>query len=182
MARTALYGTSRSTSRGYSYASNGSAAYQRQTAPARQPQRQPQRKPMRVIPGKGTSSERSRGLSLAKFRAFKMVLVFAVLFGAVCAGRVWMSVSTVQALQSSSNIQTQIEEARATGNDLEIEHSVLANPTRVQKRAQALGMSAPKSTEQIKVALPAGTKTFNNGLIDLKSTVKSIEASVSTAK
>ncbi len=187
MARAIMYGDR--SGRSYGYATNGSAAVARQTpaqrasqyAPQRAPQ-QTKRKSYRVIPGQGTDAKRAHGLSLGVVRSFKSIIVFAVCLLAVCGVRVWMSVSTVQALQASSNIQTQIEDARAAGNELEIEHSVLANPTRIQKQAKSMGMSSPKSTEQITVALPPSTKTFRNGGIDIKSTVKSIENSARNSK
>lgn len=175
-----MYGTR--SYRASGYAANGSAALKRQTMPERAPQQQTRRKPYRVIPGQGGDAKRAQGLSLSVVRGFKSIIVIAIALAAVCGIRVWMSVSTVQALQATNTIQTQIEDARADGNELEIEHSVLANPTRIQKQAKNMGMSSPKNTEQIKVALPASTKTFRSGNIDLKSTVKSIEDSVRASK
>ena len=148
------------------------------------PERKPEttRRPYKVIEGEGRSSERAAKLSDFAVHSFKTVIAVVAILAVVCSLRVFLSVSTVQVLEASASLQTQIEEARATGNDLEIRHSVLANPTSVQKKAAKLGMSAPKTTERLIVALPAETKTFENGKISVSATIKSIQYSAGAAK
>ena len=95
----------------------------------------------------------------------------------ICSVRIFLSVSTVQALESSAVLQSQIEDARAAGNDLEIRHAVLSNPSSIQKKATRLGMSAPKTTERITVALPASTQLNAAGSISVSATLKSVQNS-----
>lgn len=165
------------------YSTYGSAAYKASSSAARNRAagtagtgaEQPDlRSRYRVIAGEGHSAQHAPKLSLAAVRGFKAVVAAFVLLAIVCSVRVFMSVSTVQALEASAHLQTQIEEARATGNDLEIRHSVLANPASIQRKAAKLGMSAPKSTERIVVKLKPETKTFADGTISISQTVKSI--------
>lgn len=162
------------------YSTYGSAAYKASSSAARnRAERTPAEQPdlqrrYRVITGEGRSAQHAPKLSLAAVRGFKAVIAAVVLLAIVCSVRVFMSVSTVQALEASAHLQTQIEEARATGNDLEIRHSVLANPASIQRKAAKLGMSAPKSTERIVVKLKPETKTFADGSISISQTVRSI--------
>ncbi len=156
----------------YAYANwNSSAAAnpQRHNPPQEAPARR-----LRVIKGAGHSAQHAPKLSLAAVHGFKAAIVVIAVLAVVCLVRVFASVSTVQALEASASLQTQIEEARATGNELEIQHSVLSNPTSIQKKAAKMGMKAPKSTERIVVAVKPSTKTFANGSISIAATVKSI--------
>ena len=164
------------------YSTYGSAAYKASSSAAgtrsranRSAAEQPDlRSRYRVITGEGRSAQHAPKLSLAAVRGFKAVIAAVVLLAVVCSVRIFMSVSTVQALEASAHLQTQIEEARAAGNDLEIRHSVLANPASIQRKAAKLGMSAPKSTERIVVKLKPETKTFADGTISISQTVRSI--------
>lgn len=163
------------------YSSYGSAAYKASSAAASQrstrerTSEQPDlRSRYRVISGEGHSAQHAPKLSLGAVRSFKAVIAAVLVLAVVCSVRIFMSVSTVQALEASAHLQTQIEEARAAGNDLEIRHSVLANPASIQKKAARLGMSAPKSTERIVVKIKPETKTFADGSISISQTVRSI--------
>lgn len=164
------------------YATYGTAAYKTSASAARSGARREQqhapeqdlRSRIRVIDGEGKSAQHAPKLSLGAVRSFKAVIAIVAVLAVVCSIRIFMSVSTVQALEASANLQTQIEEARATGNDLEIRHSVLANPASIQKKAAKLGMSAPQTTERLVVALPPSTKTFSDGSISISKTIKSI--------
>lgn len=159
----------------YAPASNHtSVAYA--AAPARNPQQSP-RKRYKVIPG-GNNDPRARVLPKSVVHGFKAIIAVIAVLAVVCGVRVWLSVSTVQALASTNTIQEQIEEARAAGNDLEIQHSVLANPTRIQKQAKNLGMAAPKKSISMTVELPATTVTFKDGSINMAATLKSVSNSL----
>lgn len=161
--------------RGRSSVAYGSAARQLHATEA--PQQQP-RERYTVIPGQNKSAERAVQLPALAVRGFKFAMVAVAALALVCGLRVFLSVSTVQALENSAALQTQIEEARATGNDLEITHAVLSNPTSVQKKASRLGMSAPATTERITVSLPAQTKLNADGSISVSSTLKSVQNAV----
>ena len=141
--------------------------------PNRNPQSQPRRN-WRVIPGEGRSAQHAPKLSMAAVHGFKAAMAIVVVLAVVCLARVFMSVSTVQAMEASASLQTQIEEARATGNELEIQHSVLSNPTTIQKKAAKIGMSAPKNTERLTVVVKPSTKTFADGSISISKTLKTI--------
>ncbi len=140
------------------------------------PQQQP-RERYTVIPGQNKSAERAVALSPVAIRGFKFALAALAALALICSVRVFLSVSTVQALEASASLQTQIEEARAAGNDLEIRHAVLSNPSSIQKKATRLGMSAPKTTERITVALPPSTQLNAAGSISVSATLKSVQNS-----
>ena len=73
---------------------------------------------------------------------FKMVIAMVVFVSLVAGLRVWVTTATVQELIESQSITQSITEARAAGMELEVKHSVLANPNRIQEIAsEQLGMS-----------------------------------------
>ncbi len=149
---------------------NSSAAAQTQQAA---PQTHTRRR-LRVIEGEGRSAQHAPKLTMAAVHGYKAAMVIIAVLAVVCLARVFMSVSTVQALEASASLQTQIEEARATGNELEIQHSVLSNPATIQKKAAKMGMSAPKSTERLTVVVKPSTKTFSDGSISISKTLKTV--------
>ena len=145
------------------------------------PQQQP-RERYTVIPGQNKSAERAVALSPVAIRGFKFALAALAALALICRVRVFLSGSTVQALEASASLQTQIEEARAAGNDPEIRHAVLSNPSSIQKKATRLGMSAPKTTERITVALPPSTQLNAAGSISVSATLKSVQNSALGSK
>ena len=174
--------TARRNSYGSVYATRGgvygtSARQLSQEAPQQQP-----RERYTVIPGQNKSAERAVALSPVAIRGFKFALAALAALALICSVRVFLSVSTVQALEASASLQTQIEEARAAGNDLEIRHAVLSNPSSIQKKATRLGMSAPKTTERITVALPPSTQLNAAGSISVSATLKSVQNSALGSK
>ena len=174
--------TARRNSYGSVYATRGgvygtSARQLSQEAPQQQP-----RERYTVIPGQNKSAERAVALSPVAIRGFKFALAVLAALALICSVRVFLSVSTVQALEASASLQTQIEEARAAGNDLEIRHAVLSNPSSIQKKATRLGMSAPKTTERITVALPPSTQLNAAGSISVSATLKSVQNSALGSK
>lgn len=174
--------TARRNSYGSVYATRGgvygtSARQLSQEAPQQQP-----RERYTVIPGQNKSAERAVALSPVAIRGFKFALAALAALALICSVRIFLSVSTVQALEASASLQTQIEEARAAGNDLEIRHAVLSNPSSIQKKATRLGMSAPKTTERITVALPPSTQLNAAGSISVSATLKSVQNSALGSK
>ena len=174
--------TARRNSYGSVYATRGgvygtSARQLSQEAPQQQP-----RERYTVIPGQNKSAERAVALSPVAIRGFKFALAALAALALICSVRVFLSVSTVQALEASASLQTQIEEARVAGNDLEIRHAVLSNPSSIQKKATRLGMSAPKTTERITVALPPSTQLNAAGSISVSATLKSVQNSALGSK
>ena len=106
-----------------------------QEAPVRSPR-------FTVLPGKGQDIARQQGLSPQALFLFKMVLAAAVFITVIAGLRVWVTTITIQELIQSQEIAQSITEARAAGMELEVKHSVLANPNRVQEIAsEQLGMS-----------------------------------------
>lgn len=154
--------------RAYDYYTYGSAA------PQRQPRRQ-ERPDVRVVPGKNRSAERQKGLSANAVFSFKTVIVLACVLACVFAARVWLSVATVQSMQAIEALEADVSVAQAAGNDLEIQHSVLASPERIAREATAMGMVQPEYVEHIAVALPPRAMTLPNGSISLALTIDSVE-------
>ena len=110
-----------------------------------------------------------------------MLIAAAVVFAIICSARVWLSTSTVQALENVETLQASVSDARSAGNELEIEHSTLTNPTRIQSEAKSIGMSYANDVERISVTLPASIKTYKDGSISLSDTISSIETQLASS-
>lgn len=151
------------------------------TAPQRTPRRgaQPTPRPdVRVIPGSGVGH---KTLSPALVHGFKIAVAIAVVLIAICSVRVWLSASTVQTLKNIETLETNIEKAYAAGSELEIEHSTLASPVRIQNEASKLGMGVPDKKIYLKVRTSPKIVTTANGEISLADTVLNIKDSNAVA-
>jgi cell division protein FtsL len=96
----------------------------------------------RVLPGNGQDAAQRQSLSPQVLFLFKLVLATMIFVACLGGLRVWITTATVQELIESQSIIQAISEARATGMELEVKHSVLANPNRIQEIAsEQLGMS-----------------------------------------
>ncbi|NLG10232.1 MAG: hypothetical protein GX562_01670 [Coriobacteriaceae bacterium] len=106
-----------------------------QQAPVRSPH-------FTVVSGKARDTANQQALSPQAMLLFKMVIAMVVFVSLVAGLRVWVTTATVQELIESQSITQSITEARAAGMELEVKHSVLANPNRIQEIAsEQLGMS-----------------------------------------
>lgn len=126
--------------------SEAARAYQYgSTAPA--PRRE---RDVRVIPGRRRQIETLD----ARLIAFaKIALVALVAFAVLGCVRIGLTSLAVSSSIATSQIESNIDTARAEGTTLEVEQSKLTNPAVVKQAAEKMGMSAPVSTEMLK--LPA---------------------------
>ena len=101
---------------------------------------EPQRPYLRSIPGRNQGTE-ARPAAASLVQTMLVVcaccFVFAMAVGFVNVG---VSNATVQILMSSDTLSAQIYEARAAGHELDVQHSLAANPVRIQDAAKLLGM------------------------------------------
>ena len=172
MAQTARY-----RSRGYSYAYDGNAA--RAARPER-PQRS-SRPDVRVIPGRRGENPAFAAISPEFARAFKLAIVAVMLIAVICGIRVWLSVTTVSALESANSLESTLESALASTRELEIQHSILASSTRIEEEATKIGMIAPQNINYIKVIMPSTVVTNIDGSISLSGTIQNVEDYVASA-
>lgn len=134
-----------------------------------------------VVRGGASSNPSLQTVSSFGVFIFKALIACAVIIAFVFVARVWLSTSTVQALESIESLQSSVSDARTAGNQLEIEHSTLANPTRIQGEAKNIGMSYATSTERINIVIPASVKTFADGTISVSDTLSSIESQLASS-
>lgn len=148
---------------------------------APQPARAP-RPDIRVLPGKGRDARRNQGVPPIALSAFKAVVVLAVMLAVVLCARVWLSVATVQSLESAAALNASIDDARSYGTALEIQHSVLASPTRIEKKAAQLGMTSPKTTTYLTVSVPAKVVSYGDGRLSVCGTLASVVDAAAAAR
>jgi cell division protein FtsL len=151
-------------------------AYQ---APLRVPRVRPDARPdIRVFPGKGTDRDAHAALDPAIITCFKIALVAVLVIAAVGVCRVWLSASTVSHLIVSEQLSSQITSARAAGSDLEIQQSILANPSRIQSIAtETLGMTSASGSTYIDLASGVLAKD-NSGDLSLAGSLAVIDPSI----
>ena len=105
--------------------------------PERAPER-PERPRVRVVPGQGTRTSTQTIPSTVVFMA-KTLAVVLVVAALLCFARIAIGSATVATSVQSQQLESQISDARASGNNLEVQQSSLSNPTRVK------AVAAPES-------------------------------------
>ena len=112
--------------------------------PERAPERSP-RERISVGPGRGTRTQTptlpSNVVFLAKAAAVVLLVVSLVVFA-----RIGLMSATISTTMQSSQLTSQISDARSSGAALEVSQSTLSNPTKVKQQAGKLGMAAPETT------------------------------------
>lgn len=112
--------------------------------PERAPERSP-RERISVVPGRGTRTQTptlpSNVVFLAKAAAVVLLVVSLVGFA-----RIGLMSATISTTMQSSQLTSQISDARSSGAALEVSRSTLSNPTKVKQQAGKLGMAAPETT------------------------------------
>ena len=112
--------------------------------PERAPERSP-RERISVVPGRGTRTQTptlpSNVVFLAKAAAVVLLVVSLVGFA-----RIGLMSATISTTMQSSQLTSQISDARSSGAALEVSQSTLSNPTKVTQQAGKLGMAAPETT------------------------------------
>ncbi|MFQ9179144.1 MAG: cell division protein FtsL [Eggerthella lenta] len=110
--------------------------------PERAPERSP-RERISVVPGRGTRTQTptlpSNVVFLAKAAAVVLLVVSLVGFA-----RIGLMSATISTTMQSSQLTSQISDARSSGAALEVSQSTLSNPTKVKQQAGKLGMAAPR--------------------------------------
>ena len=112
--------------------------------PERAPERSP-RERISVVPGRGTRTQTptlpSNVVFLAKAAAVVLLVVSLVGFA-----RIGLMSATISTTMQSSQLTSQISDARSSGAALEVSQSTLSNPTKVKQQAGKLGMAARETT------------------------------------
>ena len=131
----------RTSSRAYSYPTSGTAARKRQDAVSRQ------RKPrLNVI--KGTAQETARQSSTLLIVATVVAAVLVAL-AIVCFARIAFASASVTVGMETQKVEAQISADRSAAGALEVQDTVLSNPTRIQDEAGKLDMAAPEYSDEI---------------------------------
>ncbi len=113
------------------------------------------------------------GISYAQSLLFKAVIACAALIAAAAFVSVWMNASTLQTMANTESLAGQIKAAQAATTKLELEHSQLTSPARLESAAAGLGMSVDTSAEFIEVDPVPTVVTFSNGRISIADTIES---------
>lgn len=95
-----------------------------------------------VIPGKGARTEVVQ-LPSSVIAIARIAVIVAIVVAAIAFVRVGLSAMSINTSIATSELSSQIETARAAGNDLEVMQSRLSNSTHIKLEATSLGMAAP---------------------------------------
>lgn len=147
----------------------GNLALDMGVAPARQPQRRGA--DVRVIrPAHNTQTVQQPSLLVT---AAKMMAVFIVVVCALSFVRIILTNQAVTTMIESDTLSAQITDARAEGVTLEMEQSVLSNPSAIKDQAKKLSMKAPEEVSTISLA-PDVVAIENGKKLSLSGTIKNV--------
>lgn len=155
--------------------------YRRDLRTQRAPQTQT-RPDIRVIPGKRASNPQLQSLSAFVIRAWKTALAVVAALAVPCAVAVMLSAATVDMEQANSTMASQLSAAQATGNELDIQRSILASSDRIKSQAKALGMVPASTATYITVERSINVSRFSDGTLSIAGTLDNIEASAASTK
>ena len=114
----------------------------------RRDERVEQRPSFSVVTGGGLDARARAGESPQFLQRVRTIVVCALVFIALGACRVALSTATVSTLQANSTLRSQIKEAQALNEDLQVERSVLSSSSRISRIAtQNYGMSLSTNRE-----------------------------------
>ena len=84
--------------------------------------------------------------------------------------RIGLMSATISTTMQSSELTSQISDARSSGAALEVSQSTLSNPTKVKQQANKLGMAAPETTGVIDLGKDV-VATDESGALSLSKSV-----------
>ena len=151
-------------------ASSRSAYLYGSAAPAYRPESEPE---FGVIPGHRSRSEVVE-LPASIMTIARVVVAVAIVIAAIACVRVGLSAMSVNTSIATSELSSQIESARTTGNDLEVMQSQLSNSTHIKLEATGLGMAAPSETTVVTLE-PDVVATDAQGNLSLSGSLSAIE-------
>ena len=94
-----------------------------------------------VVTGGGLDARARRGVSTAFLMRVKVAVAISMTFIALGACRVALTTASVSLLQGNVTLRSEIKEAKAYNDDLQVEHSVLSSASRIDRIAtQNYGM------------------------------------------
>ena len=136
--------------------------------PERAPGRAP-RERISVVPGRGTRTQTPTLPSSVVFLA-KVAAVVLLVVSIVGFVRIGLMSATISTTMQSSELTSQISDARSSGAALEVSQSTLSNPTKVKQQANKLGMAAPETTGVIDLGKDV-VATDESGALSLSKSV-----------
>lgn len=142
--------------------------------PERVPER-PARPRVRVVPGQGTGTQTIPSSVVFLAKTVAVVLVVAALLS---FARIAIASATVATSMQSQQLSNQIDDARSSGSNLEVQQSSLSNPTSVKTKATGLKMAAPETVGVIDLGTDV-VATDDAGNLSLS---KSVQIAAGTAE
>lgn len=132
-----------------------------------------------VIPGRGLDAQVRRGVSEQFISRLIKISACAVIIFAIAFVRMGFFSMAISAGSQTTNLRSQIKEAKSTQDNLTIEQSVLANESRIGRIAtQTYGMEAAGNPEQ----MSAGSTTEPQTESDAPATQKKMDSTAAEKK
>jgi hypothetical protein len=122
---------------------------------------------LRAIEGQGRASATQPQAAPWLSTLVVMSAIVVIVLATVAVGRVSIANATVQMMQASEQTRSAIDRARAVGLELEVQHSLANNPTRIQDNAAALGVlpaAQPETIPALSGFTPATREQMQNAV------------------
>ncbi len=126
-------------------------------------------------------AQRLAAISPFAITAFKVALTLILTIALFASVRMVFWFQALDATSAIATLEVSIQEAQAAGSDLEVEHSVLSNPTTIQAQAKALGMSSASSVTSITIELYSDPVLNADGSICMHDTLAKLKGAHSVA-
>ena len=123
----------------------------------------------------GSSAHAEQGLPQGVISLARAIVIVAAVVALLALARVTLSAMSVSTTIATSELSTEIETARAAGNDLEVQQSQLSNSMHIRLAAESMGLGAAEST----VAIDLGedvVATDESGNLSLSGSIANMSA------
>ena len=144
----------------YNYQSAGFAPDYARRASARPDVRPERRTRVTVTPGRGSQTQQKTASELAVFVA-KVVACVLIVAALAAMGRIALGSAAISVSLDTQKIENSIADAQSTAESLQVQQSVLSNPTRVKTAAKSMKMTSPELSEVTVLNLAADAMVLN---------------------
>lgn len=144
----------------YNYQSAGYAPDYARRASARPAVRPERRTHVTVTPGKGSQTQQRSASQIAVFVA-KVAACVLVVMALAAMGRIALGSAAISVSLDTQKIENSIYDAQSAAESMQVQQSVLSNPTRVKTAAKSMKMVSPDLSEVAVLDLAADAMVLN---------------------
>ena len=144
----------------YNYQSAGFASDYARRASSNPDVRPERRTRVTVTPGRGSQTKQRTASQAAAFVA-KVTACVLIVVALAAMGRIALGSAAISVSLDTQKIENSIYDAQSAAESLQVQQSVLSNPTRVKTAAKSMKMTSPDLSEVAVIDLAADAMVLN---------------------